>query len=256
MSLSWLVTNAVAALLLPPLSLILLALLGGWLAYRWRVVGRSTVALSALLLIGLSTQAGSRLLVAPLERAALPLVDPLQSDAHAIVILGGGRSYNAPEDAGRDQPSSATLMRLRHGARLHRLTGLPVLVSGGAPDTLGESEAALMARTLGEDFGVTVRWQEQTSDNTAENAKHAAQQLAVDGVHRILLVTDAMHMPRAKRAFVTAGFEVVVAPTRFLGRRPIDIASFIPKASELETSSYALHEWIGILWYKIRYGLA
>ncbi len=256
MSLSWLVTNAVAALLLPPLSLVLLALLGSWLAYRWRVVGRVIVALAALLLIGLSTQAGSRLLVAPLERAALPLVDPLQSDAHAIVILGGGRLYNAPEDAGRDQPSSATLMRLRHGARLHRLTGLPVLVSGGAPDTLGESEAALMARTLREDFGVTVRWQEQISDNTAENAKHAAQQLAAVGVRRILLVTDAMHMPRAQRVFVAAGFEVAAAPTRFLGRRPIDVSSFIPKAAELEVSHYALHELIGILCYKIRYGLA
>jgi uncharacterized SAM-binding protein YcdF (DUF218 family) len=253
---SWLITNMVAALLLPPLSLVLLAMLGGWVAYRWRVVGRAVVALAGILLIGLSTQAGSRLLVAPLEGAALPLVDPMQSGAEAIVILGGGRLYNAPEDAGRDQPASATLIRLRHGARLHRLTGLPVLVSGGAPDTISESEAALMARVLREDFNVTVRWQEQTSDNTAENAKHAAQQLAAVGVHRILLVTDAMHMPRAKRAFVAAGFEVVVAPTRFLGRRPIDIASFIPKASELETSSYALHEWIGILWYKIRYGLA
>ena len=113
MSLSWLVTNAVAALLLPPLSLVLLALLGSWLAYRWRVVGRVIVALAALLLIGLSTQAGSRLLVAPLESAALPLAVPSQSGAHAIVILGGGRLYGAPEDAGRDQPSTATLMRLR-----------------------------------------------------------------------------------------------------------------------------------------------
>ena len=99
MSLSWLVTNAVAALLLPPLSLVLLALLGSWLAYRWRVVGRVIVALAALLLIGLSTQAGSRLLVAPLESAALPLAVPSQSGAHAIVILGGGRLYGAPEDA-------------------------------------------------------------------------------------------------------------------------------------------------------------
>ncbi len=256
MSLSWLITNMVAALLLPPLSLVLLALLGGWVAYRWRVVGRAVVALAGILLIGLSTQAGSRLLVAPLEGAALPLVDPMQSGAEAIVILGGGRLYNAPEDAGRDQPASATLIRLRHGARLHHLTGLPVLVSGGAPDTIGESEAALMARVLREDFNVTVRWQEQTSDNTAENAKHAAQQLAAVGVRRILLVTDALHMPRAKRAFLAAGFDVVAAPTRFLGRRPIDLASFIPKASELEVSHYAIHEWIGILWYKIRYGLA
>ncbi|NDF46492.1 MAG: YdcF family protein [Betaproteobacteria bacterium] len=256
MSGSWLVTNAVAAFLLPPLSLLMLALLGAFLASRWRVAGRALIGLAAFLLVGLSTQAGSRLLVAPLENTSLPLVDPLKSGAEAIVVVGGGRLYNAPEDAGRDQPASATLIRLRHAARLHRLLGLPVLVSGGAPDTVGESEAALMARVMRDDFGVSVRWLEQTSDNTAENAKHAAQQLSQVGIKRILLVTDAIHMPRAKRAFTSAGFDVVVAPTRFLGRRPMDIASFIPKAAELECSSYAIHEWIGMIWYRIRYGFA
>lgn len=256
MSMSWLVTNAVAAFLLPPLSLVLLALFGVWLASRRRMLGQTLIGLAAFLLLALSTQAGSRLLVGPLERTSLPLADPLQSGAGAIVVLGGGRLYDAPEDAGRDQPSSATLIRLRHGARLARLTGLPVLVSGGAPDTVGESEAALMARVMHDDFGVTVKWLEQTSDNTAENAKHAVQQLSQEGIRRILLVTDAIHMPRAKRAFAAAGFDVVTAPTRFLGRRPIDSASFIPKATELEYSSYAIHEWIGMLWYRIRYGFA
>jgi len=256
MSWSWLITNAVAAFLLPPLSLLMLALLGAWLASRRRVAGRALIGIAAILLLALSTQAGSRLLVASLENTSLPLADPLQSGAEAIVVLGGGRLYNAPEDAGRDQPSSATLIRLRHGARLHRLTGLPVLVSGGAPDTTGESEAALMARVMRDDFGVPVRWLEQTSDNTAENARHAAQQLSQAGIQRILLVTDAIHMPRAKRAFASAGFDVVVAPTRFLGRRPMDIASLIPKASELENSSYAIHEWIGMIWYRIRYSFA
>jgi len=256
MSWSWLITNAVAAFLLPPLSLLMLALIGAWLSARRRVAGRALIGIAAFLLLALSTQAGSRLLVASLENTSLPLVEPLQSGAEAIVVLGGGRLYDAPEDAGRDQPSSATLIRLRHGARLHRLTALPVLVSGGAPDTTGESEAALMARVMRDDFGVPVRWLEQTSDNTAENAKHAAQQLSQAGIKRILLVTDAIHMPRAKRAFVSAGFDVVVAPTRFLGRRPMDIASLIPKASELENSSYAIHEWIGMIWYRIRYGFA
>lgn len=256
MSWSWLITNAVAAFLLPPLSLLMLALLGAWLASRRRVAGRALIGIAAILLLALSTQAGSRLLVASLENTSLPLADPLQSGAEAIVVLGGGRLYNAPEDAGRDQPSSATLIRLRHGARLHRLTGLSVLVSGGAPDTTGESEAALMARVMRDDFGVPVRWLEQTSDNTAENARHAAQQLSQADIQRILLVTDAIHMPRAKRAFASAGFDVVVAPTRFLGRRPMDIASLIPKASELENSSYAIHEWIGMIWYRIRYGFA
>lgn len=256
MSISWLITNAIAALLLPPMSLVLLAAGGAWISTRWRKVGMTLVLLSALALLGLSTQAGSRLLVEPLEAKSLPLPDVAHSGAQAIVVLGGGRLYDAPEDAGRDQPSTASLMRIRHGARLHRMTRLPVLVSGGSPEGPGESEAALMARSMKEDFGVTARWIEDASDNTAQNARMTAERLRPEGVRRILLVTDAIHMPRASLAFSMAGFDVVPAPTYFRARRPIDIASFIPRARELETSSYAIHEWIGLFWYRIRYVVA
>lgn len=256
MNTGWLVTNALASLMLPPASLLLMAGLGAVLARRRTKTGIALMALAALLLLAMSTAAGSRLLVAPLEQRALPIADPKGSRAQAIVVLGGGREADAPEDAGRDQPSPATLARLRHGARLARLTGLPVLVSGGKPDRGGDSEAAVMARVLREDFGVSVRWLEQTSDNTAENALHAALQLDKEGLQRILLVTDAMHMPRAMRAFAGAGFDVVPAPTSFHSRRPLDAMSFFPKAAELGASSYAIHEWIGLLWYRVRYGFA
>ncbi len=256
MSISWFLTNAFAALLLPPVSLLLLALAGAWLARRFRRVGYGIIALAALLLLGLSTSAGSRLLVEPLERRSLPVADPKDSRAQAIVVLGGGRRYFAPEDGQRHQPSEATLVRLRHAARLHRLTKLPVLVSGGAPDGHGESEAEVMARSLKEDFGVPVRWLESTSDNTAQNALHASLVLQKEGIARILLVTDALHMPRSERSFVQAGFEVVPAPTGFLSTRPLDAASFIPGAPALKSSHYALHEWIGLLWYRLRSKLA
>ncbi len=256
MSISWLLTHAIASLLLPPASLVLLALAGWRLSKHWRKTGQAIVWLAAVMLLAMSTQAGSRWLAGPLEARSLPLKDPRESGAQAIVILGGGRTFDAPEDAGREQPSAATLMRMRHGARLQRQTGLPVLVSGGAPDGAGESEAAVMARSMNEDFSLDVRWLEQSSNNTEENAREAAQLLGPLHIRRILLVSDAMHLPRAALAFAAAGFEVVPAPTAFRSRRAAGIASFIPNARELENSSYAVHEWTGLLWYRIRHGFA
>ena len=253
MSISWFVTNLVAAFLLPPLSLVILGCLGWWLARRFRFAGNIIIITSVALLLVFSTGAGSRLLVAPLENRSLPVPNPKMVNAQAIVILGGGRSFAAPEDGGRDQPSTQTLARLRHGARLHRLTGLPVLVSGGAPDRGGESEAAVMARALREDFQIPVRWIEDTSENTAQNAAHAATLLQEAGIHRVLLVTDAIHMPRAMQIFSKTGLTVMSAATDFRSRKPLSAADFIPSAGPLQSSHYALHEWIGLVWYQLRY---
>lgn len=253
MSISWFFTNLLAAFLLPPLSLVLLACLGWWLARRFRFAGNTIIITAIALLLVLSTGAGSRLLVAPLENRSLPVPNPKMVNAQAIVILGGGRSFAAPEDGDRDQPSTQTLARLRHGARLHRLTGLPVLVSGGAPDRGGESEAAVMARALREDFQIPVRWIEDTSENTAQNAAHAATLLQEAGIHRVLLVTDAIHMPRAMQIFSKTGLTVMSAATDFRSRKPLSAADFIPSAGPLQSSHYALHEWIGLVWYQLRY---
>jgi uncharacterized SAM-binding protein YcdF (DUF218 family) len=253
MSISWFFTNLLAAFLLPPLSLVLLGCLGWWLARRFRFAGNTIIITAIALLLALSTGAGSRLLVAPLENRSLPVPNPKMVDAKAIVILGGGRSFAAPEDDNRDQPSAQTLARLRHGARLYRMTGLPILVSGGAPDRGGESEAAVMARALREDFHIPVRWIEGTSENTAQNATHAATMLREAGIDRVLLVTDAMHMSRAMQIFSKTSLMVVPAATDFRSRKPLSVADFIPSAGGLQTSHYALHEWIGLVWYRLRY---
>jgi len=252
MSISWFFTNLLAAFLLPPLSLVILGCLGWWLAKRFRLAGNAIIIISIALLLGLSTGAGSRLLVAPLENRSLPVPNPKMVDAKAIVILGGVRSFAAPEDGNRDQPSTQTLARLRHGARLYRMTGLPVLVSGGAPDRGGESEAAVMARALREDFHIPVRWIEGTSENTAQNAAHAAAMLREAGIDRVLLVTDAIHMSRAMQMFSKTSLTVVPAATDFRSRKPLSVADFIPSAAGLQNSHYALHEWLGMFWYELR----
>ena len=252
MSISWFITNLLAAFLLPPLSLVMLGGAGWWLSRRFRLAGKALIMTSIVLLLGLSTGAGSRLLVAPLENRSLPVPNPKMVDAQAIVILGGGRSFAAPEDGERDQPGAQTLARLRHGARLQRLTGLPILVSGGAPDRGGESEAAVMARTLREDFKIPVRWIEDTSENTAQNAAHAATILREAGIDRVLLVTDAIHMPRAIQIFSGTGLSLVRAPTDFVSRKTLSVEDFIPDPRFLRHSHYALHEWIGMVWHRLR----
>jgi uncharacterized SAM-binding protein YcdF (DUF218 family) len=253
MSSAWLLVNAVSALLLPPLNLLLLCAVGVLLRRRWPRLGGSIALLSLAVLVGLSTHAGVRLLARPLENR-IPALDLAQAaDAQAIVVLGGGRRRNAPEYGGQDVPRPNVLVRLRYAARLQRQTGLPLLLSGGRPDGAAESEAALMARVLREDFQASVRWMEEESDNTAQNARFSAALLHQAGMSRVLLVTDALHMPRSRQIFEQAGLEVIAAPTNYIGQGALHPADFIPNAGALRDSHYALHEWIGLLWYRIAY---
>ncbi len=249
----WFATNAVSALLLPPLDLIIPCGIGLLLRRRWPRVGLTLGALSLGLLLALCTKAGAQLLVRPLESLTRPLASAAAAGAQAIVVLGGGRISAAPEYGGRDVPQPQTLARLRYAAALQRATGLPLLLSGGKPDGSAESEAEVMARSLRDDFAVPVRWLEPDSDNTAENARNSAQLLRRDGVRRVLLVTDAMHMPRAEAIFARSGLAAVAAPTLFLGRERLSAIDFLPDGEGLRRSHYALHEWLGLVWYQLRY---
>jgi uncharacterized SAM-binding protein YcdF (DUF218 family) len=248
MSAGWLVTNAVAALLLPPLLFVVPAAAG--ILLRRRYPAATTVALCSLaLLIMLSTGACARLLMRPLENESPPFSGVGRADA--IVILGGGRQRNAPEYGGSDVPFTGSLARLRYGARLQRQTGLPILVTGGSPDGASEPEAELMARALREDFVVPVRWIEGKSINTAENARYSADLLHQAGMRRILLVTDAVHMPRAQRIFSRVGLDVIAAATNYQAQGSLQLVDFIPGAAALRNSAYAMHEWVGLLWYEV-----
>jgi uncharacterized SAM-binding protein YcdF (DUF218 family) len=252
-SASWLAVNMVSAMLLPPLNLVLLALTGLWLRNRAPRFGIFLVLTSLLLLLVFSTGAGSRLLVAPLEKRAQPLVTA-PVNAQAIVVLGAGRIGNAPEYGGQDVPGLEALARLRYGAHLQRTTGLPLLVSGGRPDGAKESEAAIMARVLREDFSVPVKWLETRSENTAQNADYSARMLRQERIQRVVLVTDAIHMLRAQAVFSRYGVDVVPAPTTFTARAPLAAIDFVPNARALARTHYAMHEWVGLLWYRIRHG--
>jgi uncharacterized SAM-binding protein YcdF (DUF218 family) len=246
-----LLNQLASTVLLFPANLLLLAATGLLLRRRWRhALWLTWLALALLWLF--STRSGSLLLVTPLENQNPPLTN-IPASAQAIVVLGGGRRAHAPEYAHLDMPSYPTLARLQYAARLQRRSGLPLLTSGGKPQGEQESEAELMARSLQEDFGIATRWKEMHSATTAENAIRSASLLQQAGVHHIILVTDAMHMPRALYSFRRAGLQVTPAATVFFSHDR-DKYAWLPGGEGLRRSNYALHEWIGLLWYQLRHG--
>ncbi len=256
MSFPW--TKLAALLLAPPGLFLLVAVLAVLIGLRWRIVGRVLIVLDFAALALLSLPHTGRLLIMPLESqsAALPVALPDKpGDAvQAIVVLGGGRYSDAPEYGG-DTVSVETLDRLRYAAALHRRTKLPVLVSGGSPFDEETPEAQLMRRVLEKEFGIDVKWAEDQSDNTMENAQRSKLMLTGAGIKRVYLVTHAWHMPRARWAFVSAGVDIVPAPMGFTTLTPADRRAFayIPSARGLRLSALALQERMGLTWYKYRH---
>ncbi len=254
MSASQFFSSLLHIVLLPPLSLFLLMAAGALLRRRHPRAGRSLYRTGLALLVLLCCDFGASLLVKPLEALTSPLASSAGSGAQAIVVLAAGSIDDAPEYGNRDIPDRIALGRLRYGAHLQHESGLPLLVSGGngTPDGRYEAKAQGMARALREDFRTPVAWIEDRSATTAENAAFSAAILRRHQVKRILLVTDAMHMPRARRVFQRAGLEVVDAPTLFLGRGQLAVLDFLPTASALQRSYYASYEWFGLAWYRLK----
>ena len=243
----FLLKKILAALILPPAGLILLALFGLWLlrakSRRWQHGGAALATLSLLGLLVLSLPVVGNALMAPLEPHP-PIAPEQLRRVQAIVILGGGSYFAAPEYGG-DTVSHYTLERLRYGARLGRESSLPVLVTGGAPFG-GRAEAESMREALERDFGIKVRWVETASRDTAENARLSAPLLKAAGVTRIALVSHGWHLPRAIELFEKQGIEVTPAPTAFSTGSPSLLEDLLPGG--LVTSRLALREYLGRLY--------
>jgi uncharacterized SAM-binding protein YcdF (DUF218 family) len=185
------------------------------------------------------------------DEPTLPSDKPPEAIPGAIVVLSADARHSGipgvPDTVGR-----LTLERLAEAARQQRRLGLPILVSGGGPR--GASVAALMSRALQEDFRVPVQWREERSQNTFENALYSAEILRGAGIHAALVIAHPWDMARALWSFRTVGYPVVPSPVPEGVRPSLSAAAFLPQVPALLESYYALHELIGLAWYRLRYG--
>ena len=232
-----------------PTIFISLSLLGVLIAFRcWRA-GFALAFVSSLCLFAASTPALSSLLLRQAE-AGLPQNADLR-EAQAIVVLSGevrrGNGADIPDRLG-----PRTLERLVLAANAYRRLNLPVAVSGGCMRTQ-VSEAFLMKMALETELNVRVRWTEEESRTTWENAIYTAQLLRSAEINTVVLVTHAWHLPRALRAFEKAGLKALPWPSSRTPQRLRRAEDYLPSIGGLQDSFYALHEIIGSLYYRLRY---
>ena len=215
---------------------------------RTRKFAISVLLAAFLWLWAWSTPLASGGVRALIERQAGPRAIADVAAAAAIVVLGGGvAGAQAPARPYPDLNSAAD--RMWHAARLYRAGKAPVIVlSGGALRNEAGTEADAM-RTFLLDMGIpsAAIVLEEASDSTAANARRTGDLLRSRDIRTVILVTSALHMARARRAFEQEGLVVIPAPTDFeITDRPFGLRMVLPDAESLSGSGRAMKELTGL----------
>lgn len=167
--------------------------------------------------------------------------------ADAIAILGGGVGCNTNEYPYGEMWTGAD--RVWHGARLYKVGKAPKIFITGGGTTFGTA-------MLLQDFGVPG---EAICNNlTARNTEEEAKFIASTGVKRLLLVTSAWHMRRAKLMFEKYAPELEIIPAatdyealvRCGWKTGFSWRDLLPDAEMLFQSSYMIKEIIGYWGYR------
>lgn len=239
------------------LALLLLAI---FFFNQWKRLAYTFFVLAFLLLWCSSTPILSGWIVESLEKQTPVRSLDAVPEGEAIIVLGGGTLKIGPD--GESIVPGGVFARLDYGIRLFKQGKAPllVLVGGQIPWQVKSgcpSEAELMARFASQ-YGISrvSMLIEGKSRNTRENALFTRQLSAQGNIKRILLVTSALHMPRAKTCFEKEGFLVVSAPTDYIKQfyHKLTILDLLPDADALERTTRALKEYIGMGWYAVRDG--
>jgi uncharacterized SAM-binding protein YcdF (DUF218 family) len=140
--------------------------------------------------------------------------------------------------------SSSTAFRLMEATRLRQFIPGSTIVITGAGDVPNLMKEVLVSIGIPGKDVIT----ENYSLNTFESAANIRKIL---GPKDFILVTSAGHMPRSILVFRKAGMNPIPAPTDYMAGTNIFAASFLPTPLHLMYSDLAVHEYIGMLWYKI-----
>lgn len=245
-------TGKLILTLLLPLGLILLLLLLALLSLARRGRGMAaTLLILAIAVIWTASMPATAYWLAARVEAGLPAINFADApQASAIVVLGGGITRGPEQGAVMLGPSAN---RLRAGALLYHAGKAPLLlVSGGGIPPEAETGRQLL-----------IEWSvpapriasETKSENTRGNAIESWNLLSPLGIKDVLLVTSALHMPRAAAAYEQAGFEVKPFAMDFRSKPPVDDfepIAFLPNGEALLETSEILMEWIGLLYYRLQ----
>lgn len=255
--------NKIVGWCVSPMGILFLGLGLGWLIGRvdrekWRRGGRVVIGAALVGFWFLGTGLATRVIGVPLEGEEVDILhstfntstSTLQYDA--IVLLGGGMGFHGYcgraemlNGADRVWEAAKRWKQISRGDRENVREGLlPITLSGGGV----EQSTVPLLMDLGVPREAMMFFPE------ARNTEEEAKLISAAGIKRILLVTSAWHMPRAKMLFERAGFDVTPAPTDYemhcMCEKEIEFTDFIPSADNLMRNGAAIKEWIAYFGYK------
>jgi uncharacterized SAM-binding protein YcdF (DUF218 family) len=218
---------------------------GGGNGWRLRRSGLMAVTVGLGMLWGASLPIVGQLALGALEEEVPCLEDEaLPTGVVAVAVLGAG--YHPVQ--GRPLTSalsSHAVARVAEATRLVRLLPEAKLhCSGWGGGFAGSNAEASCALAVALGLSATRTVLHPEAKDTAEEAAAVA---AAVPAGRVIVVTDAGHMPRALGLFRAAGVDAVGAP---MGHRVAGGWSWWPLPSEraLDATTTATHEWLGRVW--------
>lgn len=172
----------------------------------------------------------------------------------AIVVLGGNTA-NSRQNWFEKYNRDTTIPRTETATKLYEAGRAPLIIVSGAALDGGASEASMMANALERD-GIPAQAiiQEDHSLTTYQNALYSAKLLHEHGIQRFLLVTSALHMPRAMAVFQKQGFDPIPAasPPQIVVPEDPDFSFWLPDLRVLQASRSIVKEYLGLLVYWLR----
>jgi uncharacterized SAM-binding protein YcdF (DUF218 family) len=217
---------------------------------RWRRSGRTIAAVGIVLVLVLSLPVVAGLVTRPLEQRHPSLLDirPVQ-EVEFVAVLGNMHSsdFDRPITAWLAGPALARLMEgVRICRQLERCTLVVSGWTGDQPQPYADV-AAQAAVVIGVDARRIVRL---TEPRDTREEMLAIRDVVTD--RPFILVTSAVHMPRAVEAARRAGLSPIPAPTDYLDADRIGWPRFVPATRALAASHSAMYEYAGRLWYMLR----
>lgn len=246
-------------LFLYPLGLSLLLILAASSTLIWkRGLPAFLLVLIFLILFIPSTPAFSDYFLSSLEKRYPAREIGNYPKAGAIVVLSGGVSNIGPvQESTRPDEN---FDRLYQGWKLYKNDKAQyIIVSGGnipwlVKKNLGSGAARMQSllRQMGVPKARIIP--ETQSRNTRENALYTSRLLKKRGIHKVLLCTSALHLPRAMACFKKLGIDSVAVPAAFelTFYREKALLYYLPQARALCDSTAACKEYLGIFYYWMR----
>ncbi|MEH2476602.1 uncharacterized SAM-binding protein YcdF (DUF218 family) [Nitrobacteraceae bacterium AZCC 2161] len=209
-----------------------------------------TFGVLLLLIFGYSP-AGNVLLLSLSERFPAWQFDG--HDPDGIIILGGAIDSEISAARGALEMNGAAERITTMLELARRFPKARIVFTGGSGNLIESSvpEAPIAGRLL-ESFGVATDriMLESASRTTDENATFTRGLVSPKPGERWLLVTSAVHMPRAIGVFRAAGFDVEAYPVDWRTRGWVDAGlPFDAMSAGLARTDIAIHEWTGLVTY-------